>query len=288
MSDVRAGFRASWVSVVANPVLALVKIVAGVLGNSYALVADGIESCADVFSSLVVWKAMRVSVKPADAGHPYGHGKAESLAGVFVALGLLVAALLIAMQNVREIVIPHHGPAPFTLAVLLAVIVTKELLFRFVRRVGNALGSSALKGDAWHHRSDAITSTAAFVGITVALIGGEGYESVDDWAALLACLVIGYNGVVLMQPALDEVMDAAVAHETEDRVRSMARTVEGVRLIEKCRVRKSGLGLLMDIHVVVDGALTVREGHEIGHRVKDVLIASELPVLDVVVHIEPT
>ncbi|MGH8017549.1 MAG: cation diffusion facilitator family transporter [Opitutaceae bacterium] len=287
MVDHRTGLRATWVSVVANPLLALVKIVAGVAGNSYALVADGIESTADVFSSLIVWKALRVSTKPADEEHPYGHGKAESLAGIGVALGLMAAALAIAVQSVREIVTPHHAPAPFTLAVLLVVIVMKELLFRFVGRAGAELGSSALQGDAWHHRSDAITSAAAFIGITVALIGGDGYESADDWAALLACIVIAHNGVKLLQPALNEIMDATASASVIARVRELAGNVEGVRATEKLRVRKSGLGLLMDIHVIVDGELSVRVGHEIAHRVKDALLASELPVEDVVVHIEP-
>jgi cation diffusion facilitator family transporter len=282
-----AGYRATWVSVVANPFFALTKIVAGVLGNSYALIADGIESCADVFSSLVVWKALRVSAQPADDEHPYGHGKAESVAGVFVALGLLAAALLIAVQSVREIITPHHAPAPFTLAVLLVVVVAKESLFRYVGKAGKQLGSTALKGDAWHHRSDAITSAGAFVGITIALIGGEGYEAADDWAALIACVVITYNGVKLLHPALDEIMDAAAPGEVARAVRSLAAAVPQVRTIDKLRIRKSGLGLLMDIHVVVDGRLTVREGHRIGHRVKDTLMTSTLRVHDVVVHIEP-
>jgi cation diffusion facilitator family transporter len=288
VSDLSQGFRASFVSVVANPLLALGKIVAGVLGNSYALVADGIESSADVFSSLVVWKALRVSTRPADRDHPYGHGKAESIAGLIVAAALIGAAVLIAVQSVKEIVTPHHAPAAFTLVVLVVVVLTKELLFRYVVRAGKALNSTALKSDAWHHRSDAITSVAAFIGISIALLGGQGYEAADDWAALLACAIIAYNGVQLARPALAEIMDAAVERETETRVREVAGAVDGVRLIEKCRIRKSGLGLLMDIHVVVEGSLTVREGHTIAHRVKDALMTTtDLPVHDVVVHVEP-
>lgn len=287
MPDVAQGLRASFVSVIANPLLALGKIVAGVLGNSYALVADGIESSADVFSSLVVWKALRVSTLPADRDHPYGHGKAESVAGLVVSGALIAAAILIAVQSVKEIVTPHHAPEAFTLVVLVGVIVIKELLFRFVRNAGDAIGSTALRSDAWHHRSDAITSAAAFVGIGVALIGGPGFESADDWAALVACAIIAYNGVQLAKPALAEIMDAAVERGTEERVRAVAGAADGVRFIEKCRIRKSGLGLLMDIHVVVDGALSVRDGHAIAHRVKDALMSSELPVHDVVVHIEP-
>ncbi len=287
MADIRHGFRASLVSVLANPLFALGKIIAGILGNSYALVADGVESCADVFSSLVVWKALRVAAKPADAEHPYGHGKAESLAGIVVAAGLLAAAIVMAVQSVKEIITPHHAPAPFTLVVLVLIVATKEGLFRYMRRVGDALDSTALRGDAWHHRSDAVTSVAAFVGISISLIGGVGFESADDWAALAACGFIAFNGVRLLQPALNEIMDASAPREVEERVRQIAAAVPGVVAIEKCRVRKSGVRLLMDIHVIVAGDLSVREGHAIAHRVKDALIAGELPVLDVVVHIEP-
>jgi len=264
-----------------------VKIFAGFLGRSHALIADGIESLTDVVSSLIVWKALKVSSQPADEKHPYGHGKAESIAGAIVAGALLLAAILIAVQSIQEILIPQHLPEPFTLFVLLGVIVVKEVMYRFVQKEGRRLGSRAMLSDAWHHRSDAITSGAAFIGISIAVIGGEGFESMDDWAALVACAIILFNGVRLLRPALDEIMDASVSKELEDEVRKIAAEVEGVRMIEKCRIRKSGLGLLMDIHVVVPGDLSVREGHEIAHLVDTQLKTSDLPVHDVVIHIEP-
>jgi cation diffusion facilitator family transporter len=258
-----------------------------VAGHSYALVADGIESTADIFSSLVVWGGLRVSAKPADENHPFGHGKAESIAGVIVALMLLGAALVLAIQSVREIRVSHHAPEWFTLVILVAVIVIKEVLFRFVSGAGRALGSSALHGEAWHHRSDALTSAAAFVGISVALIGGKGFESADDWATLAACSVIAWNGLCLLRRVVDEVMDASVAPEVVRTVRQIAAGVEGVMDVDKCRIRKSGLHLAMDIHVVVDGDLTVRRGHEIAHLVKDRLLASQHRINDVTVHVEP-
>ncbi|MFQ5629718.1 MAG: cation diffusion facilitator family transporter [bacterium] len=282
-----SGIHVSGVAIAANLVLAMIKITAGLLGNAYALVADGIESTTDIFSSLIVWGGLRISTKPPDRNHPYGHGKAESIAGVVVALFLLGAALLIAVQSVREILTPHKLPAWYTLIVLAVVVITKETLFRFVFRVGETLGSTALRGDAWHHRSDALTSLAVFVGISIALIGGQGYESADDWAALLACAVIVYNGVRILRPAVHEVMDAAAPETVERTIRRIAGEVEDVLNVEKCRIRKSGLGLLMDIHIIVDGDCTVRRGHEIGHKVKDRLLASHLPVHDVVVHVEP-
>jgi len=228
MQSVESGLALAGSAIAINLVLALVKISTGVLGNSYAMIADGIESTADIFSSLMVWSGLRLSSKPPDQSHPYGHGKAESLAGLMVAVFLIGAAILIAVQSIREILTPHHTPAWYTLLVLVLVIITKEVLYRRMFRIGQSLDSSALKSDAWHHRSDAITSAAAFLGISIALIGGPGYEAADDWAALLACSVILYNGFRLLRPALDEVMDAAAPSDVEKQIRSIATDIEGV------------------------------------------------------------
>jgi cation diffusion facilitator family transporter len=282
-----SGLRVSGASIAVNVVLAGAKIVTGVVGNSYALVADGIESSMDVVSSLVVWSGLRIARRPPDRSHPYGHGKAESMAAVLVSALLLGAAVMIAVQSLAEIRTPHHAPAWYTLPVLVGVVAIKETMFRVMNRAGRGLHSTSLQADAWHHRSDALTSVAAFIGITVALIGGEGWEPADDWAALLACGVIGYNGLRLLRPALDEVMDAAVPEGAQREIRELAGAEEGVVDVEKLRVRKSGLGLLMDIHIEVDPGITVREGHAIGHRVADRLKESRLPILDVVVHVEP-
>jgi cation diffusion facilitator family transporter len=287
MATIETGLRLSLLALLVNAALAAGKIAAGVFGNSYVLVADGIESTADVFSSFVVWAGLRFSSLPADENHPYGHGKAEPVAGVIVSLILLAAAFLIAIQSVHEILTPHRPPAWFTLPVLLAVIIIKETMFRFAFRTGNSLASTALKGDAWHHRSDALTSAAAFVGISIALLGGPGYESADDWAALLACGVISWNALRLLRTALDEIMDASVSPEVTAAVRALAGGVPGVVAIDKCRIRKVGLHLALDIHVVVDGDLSVRHGHDIAHQVKDRLLESPHRISDVVVHIEP-
>jgi cation diffusion facilitator family transporter len=270
-----------------NLVLALIKISVGVIGNSYALIADGIESTADIFSSLIVWSSLQVSSKPADKNHPYGHGKAESMAGLLVALFLMGSGLFITVQAIHEIVTPQLPPAWYTLPVLGLIILIKENLYRRMHRVGTQLHSSSLRSDAWHHRTDAITSLSAFVGISIALVAGEGYESADDWAALLACVIIFINGIRLLKPALDEMMDASASGEIKEKVIQIASSVKGVEAIEKCRIRKSGLGYLMDIHVEVGSEISVQKGHSIGHIVKDRLMNSSLPITDVVIHIEP-
>jgi cation diffusion facilitator family transporter len=281
------GVRTVLVGLSSNVLLAVVKIVIGILGNSYALLADGIESTLDIFSSVVVLGGIKISAMPADENHPYGHGKAESLAAMTVSLVLLMAGIGIAIKSVLEIMQPHHTPAFFTLIVLIGVIITKELLFRFIFSVGESVDSLSLKTEAWHHRSDALTSAAAFIGISIAIIGGKGYERADDWAALAASGIIIFNGIIMLNFAVKEIMDYAPDPETEDTIRSIAGLVAGVAAIEKCRVRKSGLNLFVDIHVEVDGQMQVHKAHAIAHDVKDALMTSSLGIADVLVHIEP-
>ncbi len=270
-----------------NAILACVKLLAGILGHSYALIADAIESWADIASSLIVWRAVVIADRPADADHPYGHGKAETLAGAAVAVLLLGAAVLILGQSIKEILTPHHAPAAFTLYVLLGVVFVKEMLFRFVIRVGSDVDSVAVKADAWHHRSDAITSAAAALGISVALIGGDSYKSADDIAAAFASFIIGFNGWRLLKPAVGELMDATPAGDLVDRARVIAAGVTGVQGVEKCLARKMGYGYLLDMHVEVDGELSVAAAHLLAHKVKDAIRAQLARVNDVTIHIEP-
>jgi cation diffusion facilitator family transporter len=228
-----------------------------------------------------------VGLKPPDEDHPYGHGKVEALAGLFAGFALLGAAAVIAWNSVIEIRTPHHAPAWFTLPVLLGVVVIKEYLSRKVLTVSESLDSNALKGDAWHHRSDAITSGACAFGLVVALIGGEGYESADDWAALAACLVIVINAVLILNGSLHDVMDGKVSTDLYDSITATAASTSGVKSTEKCRMRKSGISLFVEIHIRVDPTISVFEGHEISHRVKDRLLAQNQRIQDVLIHIEP-
>jgi cation diffusion facilitator family transporter len=283
----RAGIRATLSAVVVSVVLGAVKIITGLLGHSYALIADGIESMLDVVSGLVVAGSLKIASQPPDEKYPYGYGRVEPAAALVIATSLLAAAIGIAIQSIREIHTPHHAPAPYTLIVLVLVVVTKELLYRFLFRTGETIASNALRTDAWHHRSDSLTSLAAFVGICIAVWGGKGYESADDWAALFAAGVIAFNGIRLFRTAWGEIIDASLPESVIDDIREIARHVDGVAGIDMCRVRKSGLGTWVDIHVEVAGDMTVRNGHDIAHRVKNALVASKHNVMDAVVHIEP-
>lgn len=285
---VQLAIRSTLSGVLANAVLAGAKAIAGVTGNSYALIADAMESLLDIFYGLVVAGGLRVAAAAPDANHPYGHGKAEPLAGMVAAVGILAGAVGIAVESVRQILMENPpAPAPYTLIVLVAVIGVKELLFRRVLRVGEEVGSTAVQVDAWHHRSDALTSVAAFVGITTALLGGEGYEIADDWAALVACAVIAYNGIRLLAPTLGEIMDAAPPETIERSVRETARDVPRVLGLDVCHVRKMGLVFFVDLHVLVDRNMTVEAGHQVAHEVKDRIRAAEPRIRDVLVHIEP-
>jgi cation diffusion facilitator family transporter len=267
--------------------LVFLKAIAGHLGHSYALIADATETGADVFSSTLLWIGLRIAMKPADPEHPYGHGKAEPIVSIIISFFLMGAAVWIGWHAIEFVRTPHDMPKRFTLYILLGVIIIKESMFRYVLKIGKQINSNAVKADAYHHRSDAITSVAAFIGIIIALIAGKGYEGADDWAALIASALIFYNAIQLLRPGLAEIMDAAPAGEIVDRVREIAAEVKEVWLIEKCYVRKMGFDYFVDLHIQVDKTLSVAEGHRIAHAVKDKLLESDLSVKDVLIHIEP-
>ncbi|HBF19437.1 MAG TPA: cation-efflux pump [Cryomorphaceae bacterium] len=281
------GLKTTLVGIIASALLALIKALGGVFGNSYALIADAIESAADVFTSAMLWMGLKWSAKPPDENHPYGHGKAEALVAIGISVALMVAAGIIIRDSIFHIQRPHKTPAPFTLVILVLVILTKELLYRYVIRTGAEINSGAVKADAFHHRSDAITSAAAFVGISIALIGGEGFEVADDYAALLAGAFIIYNAYGIARPAIGELLDEEMDPELHDQIKSYASEVDGVRRIQQLRTRKMGTVYHIDLHVWVDALLTVREGHIIAHRVKDHILESVSQVQDVHIHIEP-
>ena len=271
-----------------NAVLAAVKLAGGILGHTYALVADAAESMLDILSSTLVWMGFQVAARPPDADHPYGHGKAEPLSGMAVSVFIFAMAGWIGWHAVHEIRTPHQGPAWWTLVVLAGVIVTKAVFSRRMGAASEAVGSTTLGIEALHHWSDALTSAAAFVGISIALWGGPGWEAADGWAALFACVIIAFNGVGMFLKALGDVMDTALPQNQENEVRALALAVPGVQALDKVRMRRSGLSLLVDIQVRVDGNLSVREGHDIAHAVKDALLASARHAIDdVTVHIEP-
>jgi cation diffusion facilitator family transporter len=286
-SNLQSGARVALLGMVINLVLAIVKITAGVVGNAYALIADGIESALDIGGSAVIWGGLKFAARPPDETHPYGHGKAEPIAAAIVAVGVIAAAVLLGLQSVREILVPHHAPAWWTLPLLVVIIVIKELLYRSVIRLGREVESTAVQTDAWHHRADALTSIAAFIGISIALIGGPGWEPADDWAALFACGLIAYNGFSLLSPALHEIMDTAPRGDMCSGIGKAAGAVRGVVEIEKCLVRKMGLNYYVDLHLRVDGDISVRDGHDIAHEVKEAIRATDARIADVLVHVEP-
>lgn len=270
-----------------NVALMAIKISAGVVGNCYALIADGVESASDIVTSAVTWVGYHLSLRPADGDHPYGHGKIESLAGAFSGLSLIAAGTLIAWQSVREILTVHQAPAWYTLPVLLVVVVVKETVSRKVLAASRTVDSTAIKGDAWHHRSDALTSGAAAIGIALALFGGDRFSVADDWAALIACTIIYLNGFLILKRAVHEILDGEVDEEVRQSVLAAASAVPGLVRIEKCRIRKSGTDYFVEVHVHVPTGLSVGEGHAVGHRVKEAVMRARGSVRDVVAHIEP-
>ncbi|MBF2709946.1 cation diffusion facilitator family transporter [Flavobacterium soyangense] len=288
MTNEQTAVRATYFSIVSNATLAAIKGLAGFFGNSYALTADAIESTTDIFSSLLVLFGIKYSNKPADKNHPYGHGRAEPLVTFLVVGFLITSATIIAYESINNIGTSHELPKPWTLIVLGTIIIWKEYSFRLVMKRSKESNSSSLKADAWHHRSDAITSVAAFVGISIALILGKGYESADDWAALLAAGFIFYNSYKIFRPALGEIMDEHFYEDLIVVIRKVSLQVDGIVSTEKCFIRKSGMKYHVDLHAIVSADITVKEGHEISHLLKDTL-RNEIPELGhVLIHIEPS
>lgn len=286
------GIRSAQLGLLVNALLAGVKLVAGLAGNSYALVADAIESTADVMSSLIVWRGLAIAAQPPDDDHPFGHGKAESIAAAAVALMLLGAAIGIGIEAIQEIRSPHGPPAAWTLAVLVSVMLVKALLSRTVYSVGAEIGSSAVKADAWHHLTDAVTSAAAFIGISLAVWGTRAggdirWAAADDWAALVASAVIAYNGVRLLKPAVHDLMDRMPGPDVVEPVRQAAEAVPGVLAVEKLHVRRMGLFYRVNIHVEAEPTMSLDDAHALSHRVADAIRATVPQVDAVLVHMEP-
>jgi len=287
MNKEETAIRTTYFSIAGNVALALLKGLTGFFGNSYALLADAIESTADVFSSILVLVGIKYSNKPADDNHPYGHGRAEPLITFLVVGFLITSATIIAYESILNIGTPHALPEPYTLAVLALIIIWKEISYRLVIRKSKETNSSSLKADAWHHRSDAITSVAAFIGISIALFFGKGYEAADDWAALFASAFILFNSYLIFRPALGEIMDEHLFDDVVNEIREVSAGVKGIIGTEKCYVRKAGMRYHVDLHAIVDASLTVKEGHSLAHQLKDVL-KTKIPSLgNVLIHIEP-
>jgi len=287
ITNEQTAINATYFSLIGNATLAIIKGLAGFFGNSYALIADAIESTTDIFSSFLVLFGIKYSNRPADENHPYGHGRAEPLITFLVVGFLITSATIIAYESILNIGTPHDLPKSWTLIVLAVIIIWKEISFRLVMKRSKETNSSSLKADAWHHRSDAITSVAAFVGISIALFLGKGYESADDWAALFASGFILYNSYLIFRPALGEIMDEHLYDDLVDEIRLISHKVEGVIDTEKCFIRKAGMKYHVDLHAIVDASISVKEGHDISHRLKDTL-RDEIPELGhVLIHIEP-
>jgi cation diffusion facilitator family transporter len=285
--DARRAQRWAQLGLVVNALLAVVKLVAGLLGNAYALVADAIESATDMVGSLLVWGGLRIASRDPDERYPFGYGRAEPIATAAVAALMLGAAAGIAIEAVRAIRTPHLAPAPFTLAVLALVIVVKVVLATRVLRISSRTSSVVVRADASHHQADAITSGAAFIGISVAILGGPGWEAADDWAALVAAGVISVNGGALFRSALRDLMDRAPDPGLLAQVSEAALETSGVRAIEKLKVRRSGTGLYVDIHVQADAAMSLHDAHILSGRVKGAIRRRVPAALGVLIHMEP-
>lgn len=287
MTNEEKAVKATYFSIFGNFALALIKWFSGYFGNSYALIADAIESTSDIFASFLVLFGIKYSSRPADENHPYGHGRAEPLITFLVVGFLITSATIIAYESIINIQTPHDLPKPWTLIVLGGIIIWKEISFRIVMKRSKETKSSSLAADAWHHRSDAITSVAAFLGIMIALTFGKGFEAADDWAALFASGFILFNCYKIFRPALGEIMDEHLYDDLTVEIRKASVKVEGIIDTEKCFIRKAGMNYHLELHAIVDGNISVKEGHLLAHNLEDFL-RIEIPELGhILIHIEP-
>lgn len=273
--------------VVMNAALGLGKLIGGWLGDSFALLSDAANSLGDVAISLGVLYALWLAQRPPDKEHPYGHTRAEGIAGLTVALLVSVAAAFIAWEAVQQLGMPQTVPARWTIAVAAVNLVIKEGLYHYSRHVGHRTGSTAIAATAWDHRADALCSAVVLIGLVAAVLGGAAWAVADDIAALAVATAVMYSAARLFVRAGRELMDIQADDAIVAQVRDSAADVSGVRGVETLRVRKSGLEYFADIHVEVDADLSVAEGHRIGHDVKDELLRSYPQLRDVLVHVEP-
>ena len=270
-----------------NLALGIVKLVGGIVAGSFALISDAVNSLGDVFMSLVVLFALRIAQRPPDAEHPYGHTRAEAIAGSNVAVLVIVSALLVGWEAIQRLNVQHSLPPVWTLWIATGNVLIKEVLYRYSLRIGHRTKSSVVIAAAWDHRSDALCSLSVLIGLAIVRWAGPGWIGADEVAALVVVAVIVWSGSEVFRRNASELMDVQADDDFVRQVRAAAESVPEVMAVETLWVRKSGLEFFADIHIEVDQHLTVAEGHRIGHQVKDHLL-DEFPALrDVLVHLEP-
>ncbi len=283
----REAMRAAGLGLAVNMCLGIVKLIGGLIGQSFALIADAVNSLGDVVTSLAVLFALRLAQQPADDEHPYGHTRAEAIAGSNLALLVIVSALLVGWESVQRISVLHELPPVWTLWIAAANVLIKEGMYRYKLSVSRRTGSSALMANAWDHRSDAFCSLAVLIGLGIVRWGGPAWIGADEVSALVVVAAIVWSGAKLFRSSSSELMDSQAEHQLVCEIRQAAAAVPQVRAVEKLLVRKSGLEYFADIHIQVDAQITVEEGHRIGHAVKDRLTTRFKSLRDVLVHLEP-
>ncbi|PSL45112.1 cation diffusion facilitator family transporter [Salsuginibacillus halophilus] len=280
----------AWIGIVGNLLLAVFKAVAGVISDSRALVADAVHSASDVAGSIAVLIGVRAAQRPPDRDHPYGHGKAETITAIIVAVLLVLVGFEIALSSVQDMFEPVTVPKTLALYAIMISIVLKEAMFRVKYYLGKKYQSDALLTDAWHHRSDVFSSAAVLVGVGAALVGSA-YDInwllyADLAAGIFVALLIIRMGWKLGKEAVHNTLDHVLHDEDTVEMRQTAAAVDGVLKVDEFHAREHGHYVIIDIKIAVDPYITVEEGHQIGKQVKEALMAQS-NVQDVLVHINP-
>lgn len=279
--------RVTWVGFAVNLLLAGFKLVAGLAGNSAAVVADAVHSLSDCVTDVAVLVGIRYWSRPPDETHPYGHQRIETLVTAFIGMMLAAAACGLGYHAVVGLADPRQdAPGPVALVAALSSIVVKEALYHYTRIAGTRVRSSALAANAWHHRSDALSSIPAAAAVGLALFDPH-LSFLDHVGELLVAMLVLVAAWKIAAPALDQLADRGASAADTKAIQRLAEAVPGVREVHGLRTRFAGVGILVDVHVLVAGSLTVCEGHRIADEVKRVLVADGPNVEDAVIHIEP-
>jgi len=280
--------RVTWMGIVIDAALACVKIWAGIVCASKAILADGLHSASDLVTDLAVLAGVQVAARPADRSHPYGHRRVTTLVGMFIGAVLLAAGGWIAFNAIASLPAPAGAirpGLPFVLAA--AAVPVKELLYQLTRRVGRRESNIALLANAWHHRTDAFTSVAAAAGLAGVLFGGPQWRMLDALTGLVLSAFLAVIAGRIILASASELIDSAPSAETVSGIERAVAQTTGVRSFHACRTRQVGGKVEMDIHVQVDPSLSVRQGHDIASAVRQAVMTADNKVIAVVVHVEP-
>ena len=285
-------YRVTILGSIVNVLLLAFKFVAGILGHSAAMIADAVHSLSDFLTDLIVLLFVKISTRPQDEDHDYGHGKYETLATATIGLALLCVGVMIGKDGVEKIIMVARGgtlssPGWIALAAAVLSVVLKEIVYQITHKVGKEVGSAAVEANAWHHRSDAMSSIGSLIGIAGAMLLGSKWTILDPLASCCISVAIIVVAIKMGLPSISELLEASLPEDVENDIRDTANSVPGVRNIHELKTRRNGMSYIIDAHILVDPTISVVESHDIASRVEEALTLKFGTETQINIHVEP-